>query len=95
MNYHDYIKAELLILIPVLYFIGIALKKSNLSDKYIPLILGGVSIMLSTVWVISTSQISTLCEAFSALFTAITQGVLTAGASVYSNQLYVQSGKDE
>ncbi len=95
MNYQDYIKAELLILIPVLYFIGIALKKSNISDKYIPMILGGVSIMLSTVWVVSTTQISTIGEVSSALFIAITQGVLTAGASVYSNQLYVQSRKDK
>ena len=27
MNYQDYIKTELLILIPVLYFIGLGLKK--------------------------------------------------------------------
>lgn len=95
MNYQDYIKAELLILVPVLYLIGMALKKSSVLDKYIPLILGGVSIVLSTIWIVSTSPISSLNDAFSALFTAITQGILTAGASVYSNQLYVQSGKDE
>lgn len=95
MNYQNYIKAELLILVPVLYLIGMALKKSSVLDKYIPLILGGVSIVLSTIWIVSTSQISSLSDAFSALFTAITQGILTAGASVYSNQLYVQSGKDE
>lgn len=95
MNYQNYIKAELLILVPVLYLFGIGLKKSSVLDKHIPLILGGVSIILSTIWIVSTSPISSIGDAFSALFTAITQGVLTAGASVYSNQLYVQSGKDE
>ena len=29
MNYQDYIKTELLILVPVLYFMGIQLKKKN------------------------------------------------------------------
>ena len=33
MDYQDYIKTELLILIPVLYFIGIGLKKSKLPEK--------------------------------------------------------------
>ena len=34
MNYQEYIKSELLVLIPVLYFIGIGLKKSRLPDKW-------------------------------------------------------------
>lgn len=37
----DYIKPELLILIPVLYLIGMGLKKSqSVADRKIPLILG-------------------------------------------------------
>ncbi len=94
MNYQEYIKTELLILIPVLYFIGIGLKKSKLADKWIPFALGGISITLSAIWVMATCDISGLQEAASALFTAVTQGALTAGASVYVNQLYVQSNKE-
>lgn len=95
MNYQDYIKTELLILIPVLYFVGSGLKKSKMSDKFIPLTLGITAVILSAVWVIATSDISTINEVASALFTSLTQGVLVAGASVYANQLYIQANKEE
>lgn len=95
MNYQDYIKSELLILIPVLYFIGSALKKSSLPDKLIPVILGAISIMLSSIWIIATENINCFNDVALALFTAITQGILLAGASVYANQIYVQSKKEE
>ena len=95
MNYQDYIKTELLILIPVLYFIGIGLKKSKLPDKRIPIVLGLSAVVLSAIWVIATANINDLQEAASAIFTAVTQGVLVAGASVYANQLYIQAKKEE
>lgn len=95
MSYQNYIKTELLIMVPVLYFVGIGLKKSKLPNKFIPLMLGGIAILLALLWVLSTSEIHSFSEIVTALFTAITQGVLTAGASVYANQLYIQSGKEE
>ncbi|MBR6682497.1 MAG: phage holin family protein [Clostridia bacterium] len=95
MDYQDYIKTELLILIPVLYCVGIGLKKSKMPDKWIPMVLGVFSVVLSAVWVIATSDISGLQEIASAIFTAVTQGILVAGASVYANQLYVQAKKEE
>ena len=95
MELKEFIKPELLILIPVLYVVGIGLKKSKLSDTLIPLILGGIAIVLSAAWVIATSDISTLKDVAYALFISVTQGVLSAGASVYVNQLYVQSKKKD
>ena len=95
MDLKELIKPELLILIPVLYVVGIGLKKSKLSDTLIPLILGGIAIVLSAAWVIATSDISTLKDVAYALFVSVTQGVLSAGASVYVNQLYVQSKKKD
>lgn len=95
MNYQDYIKTELLILIPVLYLVGVGLKKSKMPDKWIPLTLGTAAIVLSAVWVIATADISGVKEAASAIFTAVTQGLLAAGASVYVNQLYIQAKKEE
>ena len=95
MELKEFIKPELLILIPVLYVVGIGLKKSKLSDTLIPLILGGIAIVLSAAWVIATSDISTLKDVAYALFISVTQGILSAGASVYVNQLYVQSKKKE
>ena len=95
MNYQEYIKTELLILVPVLYFLGIGLKKSKMPDKWIPLILGISAVVMSAIWVIATADISGVQEAASAIFTAVTQGVLVAGASVYANQLYIQARKEE
>jgi hypothetical protein len=95
MDINEFIKPELLILIPVLYVVGIGLKKSKLSDTLIPLILGGIAIVLSSAWVIATSDISTLRDIAYALFISVTQGILSAGASVYVNQLYVQSKKKD
>lgn len=95
MKFEEFIKPELLILIPVLYVIGIGLKKSKLSDTLIPLVLGGIAIVLSAAWVIATSDITTLKDIAYALFISVTQGILSAGASVYVNQLYVQLKKKD
>ena len=95
MDLKEFIKPELLILIPVLYVIGIGLKKSKLSDALIPLVLGGIAIVLSAAWAIATSDISTLKDVAYALFISVTQGILSAGASVYINQLYIQSKKKD
>lgn len=93
MNYQDYIKTELLILVPVLYFIGIGLKKSKFPDKWIPIMLGSISVILAALWVFSTSEIEGGKELAMAFFTSLTQGVLAAGTSVYANQLLVQAKK--
>lgn len=95
MKFQEYIKPELLILIPVLYFIGVAIKKSDTADKFIPWILGAISVVLSALWIIANSPIDTGAEIATAIFTALTQGVLIAGASVYVNQLVKQTGKEE
>ena len=95
MEIMEYIKPELLVLLPVLYLIGAAVKKSKIADKFIPWILGGVSVALSALWILATSFPANAAEFIMAIFTAITQGVLIAGASVYVNQLIKQTGKDE
>ena len=43
----NYVKPELIVVAVVLYFIGMGLKQSQTAkDKYIPLILGGIGIVL-------------------------------------------------
>lgn len=95
MDINQYVKTELLILIPVMYIVGLGLKKSNVADKFIPLILGIISVVLSALWVFATNNLESWKEILVAFFTAVTQGVLAAGASVYVNQLYIQAKKDE
>ena len=87
----EFIKPELLSLIPVLYIIGAGLKKSGIiKSKYIPLTIGAAGILLSCLYTIGASGLSA-----AAIFTAITQGILCAGATVYVNQIYKQGTKEE
>lgn len=94
MNFEEYIKPELLVLVPVLFLIGEAITKSELNNKYIPFILGGISIVLCSLWIFATTETATRGDIATAIFTAITQGVLVAGASVYVDQLIKQSKKE-
>lgn len=95
MNYQDFINPELLILIPVLYIVGVGLKKLALFDRFIPLILGAFSVTLCAVYVLATSDILELKDIAIAIFTAITQGIMIAGSSVYANQIFKQATKKD
>lgn len=95
MDIYEFIRPELTVLIPVLYLLGIGLKRSRVPDRLIPTILGAVSVVVCAFWVIATGDVDDVRSAASALFVSITQGILAAGASVYINQLYVQSKKEE
>lgn len=87
----EYVKPELLILIPVLYFVGVALKKgSKVQNKNIPLTLSIIGVILSMISVLSDMQATSFRMAMAAIFTAITQGVLCAGGSVFVHEIIRQ-----
>lgn len=89
----DLIKPELLILVPVLYLIGAGLKRSAFfADKWIPAALGGAGVVLACIYLAATAGEGGVLMV---IFTGFTQGVLSAGASVYINQLIKQAGKEE
>ena len=92
----NYVKPELIVVAVALYFIGMAMKQAqSVKDKYIPLILGGISIAICAMYVFATSSCSTPQDIVMAIFTAITQGILIAGLSTYVNQIVKQANKDE
>lgn len=96
MDIMNYIKPELIVVAIVLYFIGLAIKKAEtIKDKYIPYVLGVISVILCAIWIIANSPIGTVQEILMAVFTAIVQGVLVAGLSTYVNQLIKQANKEE
>ncbi len=96
MQVKDYVKPELLVVAVVLYFVGVWLKQSEtVKDKYIPLINGGIGIVICAIYVFATCACTSSQNIALAVFTAITQGILVAGLSTYVNQLLKQSGKDE
>lgn len=92
----NFVKPELLIMIPVCYLLGIGFKRSEVvKDNLIPIMLGVISVFLCTIYVISTSDLDGYKSVMMAVFISITQGILTSGCSVYINQLIKQSTKEE
>lgn len=92
----EYIKPELLILVPVMYLVGICLKNTTVvKDKFIPIALGLISVFLSIIYVAATSNMVGYKDVLMGIFIAVTQGILCAGGSVYVNQLVVQGKKEE
>ena len=79
----EYIIDNCLILIPVLYVIGAIFKGIEvIKDKYIPLILLPIGIVLAIA--IQGLNVN-----------AVIQGILVVGVTVYGNQLFKQISKSE
>lgn len=91
----NFVKPELLVLVPVLLILGKMLKNSSVPDKYIPAALGVCGIVLAVVWVVGGAPLATYQDILNAIFAAVTQGIITAGLAVYGNQLVKQAGKEE
>lgn len=92
----EFVKPELIVLVAVLYFVGMGLKKAqSVPDKHIPYILGAAGIVLAIIYVCATSVLDGWQAVLMAVFTAVTQGILCAGCSVYVNQLIKQGNKAE
>ena len=90
MDYIKYISPELAVLIPALYALGAILKNTKkIKDNYIPLILTGVSLVLTCLYVVGTQGISAV-----SIFTAIVQGLICVAVAVYGNQLIKQLQSD-
>ena len=96
MDIMSYVRPELLVVAVVLYFLGMWLKQAVfIKDKYIPLVLGIVGIFVCGIYVASVAAFATVQDILSAIFAAITQGILVAGLSNYVNQIIKQISKEE
>ena len=91
----EFIKPEILVLVPVLYLIGAGLKKSELKDRLIPAVLGLAGVLLAAMYIAATGVFAGVQGVIAGAFAALTQGILCAGASVYVNQIKKQAGKNE
>lgn len=84
MDFMNFIMDEGLILIPFLYIVGVVIKDTGaLKNKWIPLILLGISIGFTPLVIGGYSADS------------IVQAVLIAGVTVFGDQLIKQTGKGE
>ena len=96
MDCTNYIKPELLVLVPVLVFVGYCLKTSAaVKDKLIPALLAAVGVILAAVYVLATTNIAAPQDGAQAVFTAIVQGLLCAAGAVFGDQIVKQHKKDE
>ncbi len=92
----EFVKPELMILVPFLMFLGIVIKKTSFcKDRYIPLTLGIIGIFMSALYIISTTALQDAKDIMQAVFTALTQGVVSAGVSVYFHQLKKQHASNK
>ncbi len=90
MDFSEYIDGELFIIIPVLYVIGMMIKKSTINDKWIPLILGALGIALATAYKLTAHIPENFSEALAVVYAGFTQGILCAAGSVYANNIVKQ-----
>lgn len=94
MDFTTYILPELLILVPVLYLIGYALKQNKrIQDDNIPIVLCLTGVVLTFLYILSTTPLNSTQAVGTAIFAAITQGILVAGAAVLGNQIVKQGKK--
>jgi len=83
----NYIRPELLLLVPVSWIVAQWYKVLSDKTKWIPLFLGAFNIVMCTLWLIIVGE---LVNPLLMVFHAITQGILIAGFSVYGHQIYHQ-----
>lgn len=91
----EMIRPEFAVGIPALYLIGLWLKRTAIADKHIPWILGACGVIGCMVWTAATLTAFDWQSMLAGMCSAVVQGVLCAGASVYVNQLVKQAGKAE
>lgn len=98
MDFTSYIDTELFIIIPVLYVVGMVIKKSTVNDKWIPIILGALGIALATAYKLAADFPTDASQALEVFYSGVTQGILCAAGSVYANNIVKQmkaSNKNE
>lgn len=93
MELVEYISPSLLVLLPILYAIGGALKKSRFANWLIPFILGIAGITLACLWLLTVDFPSSAVELVKTMLMGVTQGVLCAAVTVYAHNLVKQYKK--
>ena len=90
MELTNYLCPELLVLVPVLYVLGVILKKSPLQDWLIPFVLCCAGCVLSFAY-LAAKGVDSPADWLTVVYTAITQGILSAACSVYVKNLIKQA----
>ena len=91
MDFKEFIKPELLILIPVLYGIGWFIKSTpKIQDWLIPFILWTTSIILTTAYLLGIEFMQAGNNIAAFIFADLTQATLCAAAAVFAANIIKQ-----
>ena len=88
----NFISPGLIILVAVVYCLGVFLKSSQMKDKYIPISLLVISILLTIAY---TACIDGMGINSTVIVNGFVQGILIASVAVYGNQIIKQVRKEE
>ena len=76
-----YVRAELMILVPVLYFLQKLLVKTKLAGTLLPLVLAIISVLMSGIYTFATVSPLKWHSILLAIFMSVSQGILISGAA--------------
>ena len=94
MEITEYIKPELIVVALALYFLDMARRKSSvIQDKYVIFLTGLAGILICSLYVFATCECGGPKDVAMAVFTAVTQGIVVTGVSVYAKQIIGKIGK--
>lgn len=91
IDYLQFIKPELLVLVPILYVLGTWFKQSTVIKNWmIPFILSGLGVLLSLAYLLSVefTAVGNLIAAY--IFTSTVQGILCAAGAVFTQNIVKQ-----
>ena len=92
MELTDYIRPELLSLVPMLMVVGRLLKAAAFfSNRLIPLVLGVAGVLMAICYLAGEDAL----DGIGGIAAATAQGILCAGAAVYGHQLVKQLREQE
>lgn len=84
---NEYVKSELLVLVPVLYIIAKIMDSYNVKKQMIPIVLMVISVTLAGIYTFATVDIGSFQKILMALFSTFVQGILLSGTAVFSGIL--------
>ena len=84
---NQYVRSELLVVVPVLYVLAKIFAASKVPNREIPLILLIISVTLARIYTFAVMPVNSLKTFLMAAFSTLIQGILLSGSAVFSGIL--------
>lgn len=85
--FNQYVRSELLVIVPVLYVIANILSKSKIANTRIPMMLLTISVVLAGMYTFAVTPIHSFQTILMATFTTLIQGILLSGSAIFGGIL--------